>query len=527
MKQALGQLLSDFLSALLFLATYLLSGNITVAAAIAIAVGLVQLRVLRFPGRPIEPMQWMSLGLVVVLSGATILTQSPRFVMLKPSIVHFAIAAVMLRRGWMLRYLPEIARQNLPERVAVAAGYAWAGLMAALGLANLAIAGYGDLTIWAWFISVVAVGAKIVAFLPQYAVFRAIVRRNLERTRVTEASGVALHPSSTLPIIIGGLILFGTPGVAGAVGFQQVTVPDPEDQPFQLAIWYPSEAPAAVHRLGPFRQSVATDGAVSGSPLPLVVISHGTGGTAAIHYDTALALAEAGFVAAAIEHTGDNWRDRRYSFTERNFRDRPRHVKLAIDYLLTVWSGRDHIAAPRIGALGHSAGAAAVLVAIGGEPDFTLAAAFCKEHAEDWGCARARAVQAGTGAPAEPPAVPNWVHDRRIKAAAIAAPALGHAFTRAGLAGVTVPVQLWQAEDDRIAVARWSTDMIKANLRSLPATHIVPLAGHFAFLAPCSPDLATAAPEICSDLLGFDRTAFHRDFNAAIVACFHKQLEAE
>jgi len=63
--------------------------------------------------------------------------------------------------------------------------------------------------------------------------------------------------------------------------------------------------------------------------------------------------------------------------------------------------------------------------------------------------------------------------------------------------------------------------------KSLPATHIVPLAGHFAFLAPCSPDLATAAPEICSDLLGFDRTAFHRDFNAAIVACFHKQLEAE
>ena len=113
MKQALGQLLSDFLSALLFLATYLLSGNITVAAAIAIAVGLVQLRVLRFRGRPIEPMQWMSLGLVVVLSGATILTQSPRFVMLKPSIVHFAIAAVMLRRGWMLRYLPEIAAGRL------------------------------------------------------------------------------------------------------------------------------------------------------------------------------------------------------------------------------------------------------------------------------------------------------------------------------------------------------------------------------------------------------------------------------
>src|SRR5205823_10538475 len=161
MKHTLAHLISDFLSALLFLAVYLATDDLIAAAAIAIAAALAQLGVFRLRGRQIEPMQWMSLGLVVVLSGATILTQSPRFVMLKPSIVHFAVAAVMLRRGWMIRYLPEIVLQNLPERVAVAAGYAWAGLMAALGLANLAIAGYGDLTIWAWFISVVAVGAKI------------------------------------------------------------------------------------------------------------------------------------------------------------------------------------------------------------------------------------------------------------------------------------------------------------------------------------------------------------------------------
>ena len=54
-------------------------------------------------GRRIEPMQWMSLGLVVVLGGATMLTQSPRFMMIKPTIVHFAVAAVMLRPGWMIR----------------------------------------------------------------------------------------------------------------------------------------------------------------------------------------------------------------------------------------------------------------------------------------------------------------------------------------------------------------------------------------------------------------------------------------
>ena len=127
MSQALSQLVSDFLSALFFLFVYVATGNIIAAAAIAIAAAVIQLGYVKFSGRHIEPMQWMSLGLVIVLSGASILTQSPRFVMLKPSIAHFAVAAVMLRRGWMVRYLPEIARQNLPESVPVMAGYAWAG----------------------------------------------------------------------------------------------------------------------------------------------------------------------------------------------------------------------------------------------------------------------------------------------------------------------------------------------------------------------------------------------------------------
>src|SRR5207302_400363 len=129
--------------------------------------------------RRIEPMQWMILGLVVVLGTATILTESPRFMMVKPSIGHFAVAVIMLRRGWMIRYLPEIVTQNLPEPVIVAAGYAWAGLLAAIGIVNLGFAAYGDIVIWAWFISVGSIGAKIAAFALQYGVFRMMIRRRL------------------------------------------------------------------------------------------------------------------------------------------------------------------------------------------------------------------------------------------------------------------------------------------------------------------------------------------------------------
>jgi intracellular septation protein len=183
MKQALRQLINDFLSAIFFFAVYSLTGSIVAGTAIAIAVGAAQFIRLKRARQAIEPMQWMSLGLVLVLGAATLLTQSPRFMMLKPSFVHFAIAAVMLRRGWMTRYLPPIVHENVPETVIVGAGYAWAGLMAGLGVANGVIATQLDIRVWAWFISFGAIGAKLTALLLQYAVFRILVTRKLRRTR--------------------------------------------------------------------------------------------------------------------------------------------------------------------------------------------------------------------------------------------------------------------------------------------------------------------------------------------------------
>ena len=142
-------------------------------------------------------MQWISLLVVIVLSAISIAAQSPRFVMLKPSLGHFAIAAAMLKRGWMSRYLPEIALRYLPENAPIVAGYAWAGLMALLGLANIAIALWAPFAIWAWFISVGAIGAKVAAFVLQYVVFRTMIRRALRRAEGAALAAVS-RPSPAL-----------------------------------------------------------------------------------------------------------------------------------------------------------------------------------------------------------------------------------------------------------------------------------------------------------------------------------------
>jgi intracellular septation protein A len=177
MRSALLQLGEDFLSTIVFLVLFVASGNLVVAVACALAVGVGQFAILRWRRKPIDLMQGLSLALVIAFGAAALITADSRFMMAKPSVIHVAVGAVMLRPGWMSRYMPPLVRENVPAGVLLASGYAWAALMFALGLANLYVAATFSVAAWAWFISVGAVGAKVVAFLVQVAVFRAFVRR--------------------------------------------------------------------------------------------------------------------------------------------------------------------------------------------------------------------------------------------------------------------------------------------------------------------------------------------------------------
>src|SRR3979411_344744 len=124
MKDVFVRLGTDFLSAIVFLTLYLTTGNVVLATSVAIAGAVAQVIYSRVRGKPLGFMTYASLALVIVLGSATLLTHHPRFVLAKPAIGHFAIGAIMLKRGWMLRYLPAIVTETIPEYVMVA-GYAW------------------------------------------------------------------------------------------------------------------------------------------------------------------------------------------------------------------------------------------------------------------------------------------------------------------------------------------------------------------------------------------------------------------
>ncbi len=315
--------------------------------------------------------------------------------------------------------------------------------------------------------------------------------------------------SLTLIVILIPLLCEIAHGAPPAVvGFQQLHMEDGTE----IGIWYPATGTPALERLGLYEQTVVRDATPAGAGHRLIVMSHGTGGSFSGHHDTAQALAEAGFIVAALTHPGDNWQDQSRA-TE--IEARPAALDALITYMMRDWPAHGVLDPARIGAFGFSAGGFTVLTAAGGKPDLSRIADHCIAHPDFFDCTLIKA---------HPRGAVSWpnVMDWRIKAIVVAAPALGFTFNKAGLASVTVPVQLWRADDDHILPAPFYADAVRSALPGAVEFHEVPGAGHFDFLAPC----AKGAPKlaICASAPGFDRTAFHDRFNAEIVRFFLEKL---
>lgn len=327
-----------------------------------------------------------------------------------------------------------------------------------------------------------------------------------------------------LAVLAAGLVaaVFMTAmGSERPVGFQGVQASDADGKPFTVGVWYPTEARPWPMLMGPVLMKVAQDGAVAGSKLPLVVISHGNGGGPGGHADLALALASAGYVVAAPMHTGDNFADQSAAGAASLFSGRNRQLRATVDFMLKAWSGHDRIDPERIGAFGFSAGGFTVLTAVGAQPDMRLIAKQCAT-APEFVCEVLRAAKSALLNPETAATADAFLPDVRIKAAVLAAPGLGFTITPEGFANVRVPVQLWHGEkDDKVPYAT-NAKLVREGLGARVEYRAVPGAAHLSFLAPCG---LLKPPMLCSDPGEFDRKAFHATMNPAVLAFFEKNLK--
>ncbi len=183
-----GALAGDFVSTLVFALLFWLTHSLAWSLGVALASGLAGLAWRKAHGRKVDAMQGLSLALVVVLGGASLLTHDARFVMFKPTMIYLAVAAVMLKPGWMRRYLPAKAQRH-GTGVTDAFGYAWSAAMAGLALVNLALALHGDVRLWAAVLATAPLGLKLALGVTQYAVTRHTVVLAIRKERADATAG--------------------------------------------------------------------------------------------------------------------------------------------------------------------------------------------------------------------------------------------------------------------------------------------------------------------------------------------------
>ncbi|WP_092950396.1 alpha/beta hydrolase family protein [Paracidovorax konjaci] len=302
-------------------------------------------------------------------------------------------------------------------------------------------------------------------------------------------------------------------GLCQAAGFQFIRVPAGTDGPaLRGAVWSPCAAPPGPIPLGPITLQGTENCPVAGQRLPLILLSHGSGGSFLGHHDTAAALADAGFVVAAINHPGDHFQDLGRQGHLSAFATRPADLRRSLDYLLGGWPGRGVLDAGRVGVFGFSRGGYTALVAAGAVPDWTQARRLCAPGSAVPLCGELRRREWP-----QPP-----VRDPRVRAVVAADPL--NLFGAEGLKAVSVPLQLWASAHGGDGVEPADVAALRRALPVAVEWHRVAGAGHFAFLAPCPAAMAEAAPDLCRDAPGFDRVAFHADFNAQVAGFFQRAL---
>ena len=178
-------LLQDLASTILFLLLFALTHDVMLSVALALALAIGQIGWQLIQRKKIDALQWVSLVVVISSGTTTLITRDPMFVMLKPSAIYLLVGLAMLRRGWMERYLPPIARETVPD-LASGFGYAWAGLMFFSAALNLWAALTLGIVAWGTLMSAWGIASKFALFFVQYGVMKFIGRRRY-RARLAPA----------------------------------------------------------------------------------------------------------------------------------------------------------------------------------------------------------------------------------------------------------------------------------------------------------------------------------------------------
>lgn len=178
--------LAEYFPLILFFVAYKVAGiyapaeGIYVATAVAIVASVAQIAYFHWRRGRVAPMHWLSLAIIVLFGGATLLLHNDIFIKWKPTVLYWLfgmallVGRVVFRRNLIAALLPDLV---LPEPVWGRITWAWVAFLAAMGAANLYIAFHFTIDIWVNFkiwggivmfmLAAVGTVASVARYLPE------------------------------------------------------------------------------------------------------------------------------------------------------------------------------------------------------------------------------------------------------------------------------------------------------------------------------------------------------------------------
>jgi predicted dienelactone hydrolase len=315
-------------------------------------------------------------------------------------------------------------------------------------------------------------------------------------------------------------------------------------RPLETLIWYPAMAGTAETEweVAIFKAGKNARGAVmvaSPAKLPLIVLSHGTGGSAVGLAWLGETLAANGYIVAAVNHHGNTGAEAEPKLQGTMiWWDRPQDLSRLIDRLLAdpKWGAR--IDATRIGVAGFSIGGYTALASVGARLSRAQWRKFCTDAATAASCKLPPEI---SGKFPEGEAERLWTQDARmqaalahmdddyrdprIKAAFAIAPVAGVAMQRDSLATITTPVQIVVGSEDDQAAPGLNAEPMAQRIPNAKLA-ILPKVTHYSFLPVCNDKGKNYVKELCTDPAGVERALLHQQVAARALELFNTALQA-
>ena len=279
---------------------------------------------------------------------------------------------------------------------------------------------------------------------------------------------------------------------------------------FPMFVMYPTDVPSKSAAFGPYTLDVSPGAPIEAGRFPLVIISHGSGGSNLAYHTLGSYLAKNGFVVCMPEHPFNNRNDNHLEGTNENFTNRLRHISLVIDQLFSTDIFLQHLQPNNIAMVGHSIGANTALVLAGGHP-ISYA-----EYQMKFG----QTIHMGQ----ESQDV-RLATDNRIKAIVLFALTPGWFTGKESLNNVEIPVLMLYAGKDEYIPYSHAEIFINGLKNDHRISHrIIKNAGHFSFLSPFPESIKERVGAPARDPEGFDREKFHQELNAGVLEFLKQSL---